>query len=85
MKFNQRWANFRRTAVGRIIDLIAESLTEPRYALQLFADLPRLFLRHIVLGRFLILVYRESGIGDIVCTFACLASLRERMPDVLIA
>jgi ADP-heptose:LPS heptosyltransferase len=76
---------FRRTAVGRIIGLIAESLTEPRYAWQLLADLPRLFLRHMVLGRCLILVYRQSGIGDIVCTFSCLASLRERMPDVLIA
>ena len=84
MKISERVRRLRRTAVGRIIGLITEFLTQPRYVWQLLTDLPRLLLGHVVLGRSLVFVYREAGIGDIVCTFSCLASLRERMPNVLV-
>jgi ADP-heptose:LPS heptosyltransferase len=68
---------------GKLLEALQKLLLEPRYVWQIIRGLPTLVIRHVFLGLPIVWVRRGSGVGDIICTFPSIISLR-RSRKVLI-
>jgi ADP-heptose:LPS heptosyltransferase len=76
--------NNRRAQIQKLLEALQKLLLEPRYVWQIVRGLPRLVTRHVLLGLPILWVRRSSGIGDILCTFPSIITLRRRRKALII-
>lgn len=74
----------RATHVRKLASLFKQLTLEPRYGWQFLAGFSRLVVQHVLLGHPILWVRRNTGIGDIVCTFPSVMAIRRAEPRAMI-
>jgi ADP-heptose:LPS heptosyltransferase len=72
------------THIRKLLSLFKQLVCEPRYAWQILKGLPTVVARHVLFGHPILCIRRYAGIGDIICTFPSLMTLRRTEPTAVI-
>jgi ADP-heptose:LPS heptosyltransferase len=70
--------------IRKAVSLSKQLMSEPRYAWQILTGLPIIATRHLLFGNPILYIRRYAGIGDIICTFPSLKTLRRTEPQAVI-
>src|SRR6266446_2848748 len=74
----------RSAQIRKLLAALQKLTLEPRYIWQIIRGLPRLGIRHVLLGLPILWIRRSSGIGDIICTFPSTVALRGSKKTLII-